>query len=200
MRSVRERTVGRRSHRGSSSPVQSHVGAVRLSDTELFVRRRLPALRETVLRRGRSPRSRLRLPEGTTRRAQRSLGFVLRPVSRSRRSRDFATRRRSGELAHLGVEAQELYRGERDLGVLVERLRSEARVHEDVVSRLLERLLADELDLNDLRAVRDALTPPELASRPGAPGRLRTGLRSQPQEYGKPAARAREPLLEWTER
>jgi hypothetical protein len=50
---------------------------------------------------------------------------------------------------------------------LVERLRSEARVHEDVVSRLLERLLADERELNDLRAVRDALTPPELASRPG---------------------------------
>jgi serine phosphatase RsbU (regulator of sigma subunit) len=36
-----------------------------------------------------------------------------------------------------------------------------------VVSRLLERLLADERELNDLRAVRDALTPPELASRPG---------------------------------
>ena len=33
--------------------------------------------------------------------------------------------------------------------------------------RLLERLLADERELNDLRAVRDALTPPELASRPG---------------------------------
>ena len=47
------------------------------------------------------------------------------------------------------------------------RLRSEARVHEDLVSRLLERLLADERELNDLRAVRDALTPPELASRPG---------------------------------
>jgi serine phosphatase RsbU (regulator of sigma subunit) len=36
-----------------------------------------------------------------------------------------------------------------------------------VVSRLLVRLLADERELNDLRAVRDALTPPELASRPG---------------------------------
>ena len=73
----------------------------------------------------------------------------------------------SGELADLGVEAQEHRRRERDLSALVERLRSEARVHEDVVSGLLDRLLADERELNDLRAVRDALTPPELASRPG---------------------------------
>jgi serine phosphatase RsbU (regulator of sigma subunit) len=73
----------------------------------------------------------------------------------------------SGELAHLGVEAQEAHRHERDLSALVERLRSEVRVHDDVIARLLARLLADERELNDLRAVRDALTPPELASRPG---------------------------------
>jgi serine phosphatase RsbU (regulator of sigma subunit) len=36
-----------------------------------------------------------------------------------------------------------------------------------VVSRVLERLLADQRELNDLRAVRNALTPPELPSRPG---------------------------------
>jgi serine phosphatase RsbU (regulator of sigma subunit) len=36
-----------------------------------------------------------------------------------------------------------------------------------VIAGLRERLAADELELNDLRAVRDALTPPELASRPG---------------------------------
>ncbi len=47
------------------------------------------------------------------------------------------------------------------------RLRNEARVHEDVITRLLEQLAADELELNDLRAVRDALTPPRLSSRPG---------------------------------
>jgi serine phosphatase RsbU (regulator of sigma subunit) len=73
----------------------------------------------------------------------------------------------SGELAQLGAEADALHRRERDLTALVERLRNEARVHEDVVNRLLERLAADERELNDLRAVRDALTPPELASRPG---------------------------------
>jgi serine phosphatase RsbU (regulator of sigma subunit) len=70
----------------------------------------------------------------------------------------------SGELAQLGEKA---HRRERDLNALVERLRGEALVHEEVLARLLERLAADELELNDLRAVRDALTPPELAPRPG---------------------------------
>jgi serine phosphatase RsbU (regulator of sigma subunit) len=73
----------------------------------------------------------------------------------------------SGELAQLGAEADELHRRDRHLRALVERLRNEARLQEDVVARLLERLAADERELNDLRAVRDALTPPELASRPG---------------------------------
>jgi serine phosphatase RsbU (regulator of sigma subunit) len=73
----------------------------------------------------------------------------------------------SDELAHLGAEAGEAHRRELDLSALVERLRDEARVHDDVVSRLLERLAANEVELNDLRAVRDALTPPQLPSRPG---------------------------------
>jgi serine phosphatase RsbU (regulator of sigma subunit) len=73
----------------------------------------------------------------------------------------------SGELAQLGAEAGELHRRELDLSVLVERLRREAKVHEDVITRLLERLAVDELELNDLRGVREALTPPELGSRPG---------------------------------
>jgi serine phosphatase RsbU (regulator of sigma subunit) len=73
----------------------------------------------------------------------------------------------SGELAQLGAEAGALHRRELDLSALVGRLRSEARVHEDVVTRLLAQLAADELELNDLRAIRHALTPPELASRPG---------------------------------
>jgi serine phosphatase RsbU (regulator of sigma subunit) len=73
----------------------------------------------------------------------------------------------SGEPAKLGVEAREHDRRERDLSALVERLRSEARVQDDVVVGLLERLAADERELEDLRALRDALTPPELARRPG---------------------------------
>jgi serine phosphatase RsbU (regulator of sigma subunit) len=73
----------------------------------------------------------------------------------------------SGELAQLGVEAEELHRRERDLSALVGRLRSEASVQDDVVVGLLERLAADERELEDLRALRDALTPPQLPSRPG---------------------------------
>jgi serine phosphatase RsbU (regulator of sigma subunit) len=73
----------------------------------------------------------------------------------------------SGELAQLGAEAGELHRRDDNLTALVGRLRTEALVHEDVIVRLLERLAADELELNDLRAVRNALTPPELSSRPG---------------------------------
>jgi len=73
----------------------------------------------------------------------------------------------SGEIAQLGVEADDSHRRERDLGALVERLRTEARVREDVVGQLAERLAADERELNDLRAIRDALTPPELGERPG---------------------------------
>ena len=73
----------------------------------------------------------------------------------------------SDDIAQLGLEAQEHRRRERELGRLVERLRSEAEVRDDVVSGLLERLAAHERELNDLRAVRDALTPPDLARRPG---------------------------------
>lgn len=83
-----------------------------------------------------------------------------------RRLRDTAAEP-SGEIGPLEVEVDELHRRERDLGALVERLRSEARVREDMVRRLLDRLAADERELNDLRAVRDALTPPELGKRPG---------------------------------
>ena len=43
----------------------------------------------------------------------------------------------------------------------------EARVREEVIAEQLERLAADEPQLNDLRAVREALTPPELPSLPG---------------------------------
>ena len=73
----------------------------------------------------------------------------------------------SGELAKLGAEADEHRRRERALGALVARLRSEARVREDVITRQLNRMAAHEVELKDLRAIRDALTPPELASQPG---------------------------------
>jgi sigma-B regulation protein RsbU (phosphoserine phosphatase) len=73
----------------------------------------------------------------------------------------------SSELADLGAEADEHRRRERAMQALVARLRTEAKVREDLITRQLAQLAADELELNDLRAIRDALNPPELASRSG---------------------------------
>jgi sigma-B regulation protein RsbU (phosphoserine phosphatase) len=50
---------------------------------------------------------------------------------------------------------------------LVNRLRQEAAVRDDELRSLRERFDAAEHELEDLRAIRDALTPPELPDRPG---------------------------------
>jgi sigma-B regulation protein RsbU (phosphoserine phosphatase) len=50
---------------------------------------------------------------------------------------------------------------------LIERLRREAVVQAEDFAMLTERLAAAEHELEDLRAVRDALTPPQLPQRPG---------------------------------
>lgn len=50
---------------------------------------------------------------------------------------------------------------------LIARLRDEAAVREEDLATLRERLEAAEHELDDLRAIRDALTPPELPRRPG---------------------------------
>jgi serine phosphatase RsbU (regulator of sigma subunit) len=50
---------------------------------------------------------------------------------------------------------------------LIARLREEAAVREGDLAALRERLAAAEHELEDLRAIRDALTPPELPQRPG---------------------------------
>ena len=50
---------------------------------------------------------------------------------------------------------------------LIARLRGEAQVREDDLVALREQLEAAEHELKDLRAIRDALTPPELPRRPG---------------------------------
>ena len=50
---------------------------------------------------------------------------------------------------------------------LIERLRREAVVQAEDFATLSERLAAAEHELEDLRAVRDALTPPQLLERPG---------------------------------
>lgn len=50
---------------------------------------------------------------------------------------------------------------------LIARLRDEAAVREEDLALLRERLESAEHELEDLRAIRDALTPPELPRRPG---------------------------------
>jgi serine phosphatase RsbU (regulator of sigma subunit) len=50
---------------------------------------------------------------------------------------------------------------------LIARLREEAAVREADLAALRERLAVAEYELEDLRAIRDALTPPELPQRPG---------------------------------
>ena len=67
----------------------------------------------------------------------------------------------------LEAEAREFRRRELDRSALVARLRTEARAHEEALSDLRDKLAAAEVELTDLRAVRDALTPPSLPDRPG---------------------------------
>ena len=50
---------------------------------------------------------------------------------------------------------------------LIARLREEAAVRDDDLAALRERLATAEHELEDLRAIRDALTPPDLPQRPG---------------------------------
>jgi serine phosphatase RsbU (regulator of sigma subunit) len=59
--------------------------------------------------------------------------------------------------------------GERDdrQETLIARLGREAAVHEDHLAELQERLDAAEHELEDMRGVREALTPPESPQRPG---------------------------------
>jgi len=78
------------------------------------------------------------------------------------------------EVQRLHSEADALERDLHDMGerqrlqeTLIARLRREAAVREDEVAGLRERLEAAQDELEDLRAIRDALTPPELPQRPG---------------------------------
>jgi sigma-B regulation protein RsbU (phosphoserine phosphatase) len=78
------------------------------------------------------------------------------------------------EIKRLNTEADTHQRDMRDMGergdrqdTLIARLRSEAQARDEVLVGLRERLDAAEHELEDLRAIRDALTPPELPRRPG---------------------------------
>jgi sigma-B regulation protein RsbU (phosphoserine phosphatase) len=78
------------------------------------------------------------------------------------------------ELRRLHSEVDARERDIRDMGefeqrqeTLIARLRREVDVRDHEVAALRERLESAEHELEDLRAIRDALTPPELPQRPG---------------------------------
>jgi serine phosphatase RsbU (regulator of sigma subunit) len=62
---------------------------------------------------------------------------------------------------------REMHEREQRQDALIARLRLEAGVRDDDLADLREQLGAAEHELEDLRAIRDALTPPELPERPG---------------------------------
>ena len=64
-------------------------------------------------------------------------------------------------------EMGEMHAREQRHEALIARLRSEAGVRERDLAELCDRLGAAQDELEDLRAIRDALTPPELPQRPG---------------------------------
>lgn len=83
-------------------------------------------------------------------------------------------KRNERELQELRLEVDEQRRDireshdrERRQDTLITRLRDEAAVHDHDAAALRNRLEAAEHELGDLRAIRDALTPPELPQRPG---------------------------------
>ena len=78
------------------------------------------------------------------------------------------------ELQRLQSQADAREYDIRDMGehehrqdTLIERLRREAEVRDDELAELRLRLAEAEHELEDLRAIRDALTPSELPERPG---------------------------------
>ena len=73
----------------------------------------------------------------------------------------------SRELQRLRSEVAALKHDLDDEVTLLARLRREAEVREGDLAVLHERLQVAEHELDDLRAIRDALTPPELPRRPG---------------------------------
>jgi serine phosphatase RsbU (regulator of sigma subunit) len=81
---------------------------------------------------------------------------------------------KDAELQRLHSQADAIEDDIRDIGehehrqdTLIERLRREAEVRDDELSELRLRLAVAEHELEDLRAIRDALTPSELPERPG---------------------------------
>jgi sigma-B regulation protein RsbU (phosphoserine phosphatase) len=80
---------------------------------------------------------------------------------------DAELRRPHSEADALGQDFLDMTRREHRYENLIARLRREAEVRDEEAASLTERLEAAEHELEDLRVIRDALTPPELPQRPG---------------------------------
>jgi serine phosphatase RsbU (regulator of sigma subunit) len=76
-------------------------------------------------------------------------------------------RRLRSELAAQRRDVQDIDDREHRQETLIARLREEVAVRDGDLAALHERLEVAEHELDDLRAIRDALTPPELPQRPG---------------------------------
>jgi serine phosphatase RsbU (regulator of sigma subunit) len=88
-------------------------------------------------------------------------------VSEQRRKDDQELRRLRSTVAAQERDIQDRDDLEHRQDTLIARLRDEATVREDDLALLGQRLERAEHELEDLRAIRDALTPPELPRRPG---------------------------------
>jgi serine phosphatase RsbU (regulator of sigma subunit) len=101
------------------------------------------------------------------RHAMGSVRACLECMSQEPDQEDTELRRLHSEADAREAEFRDLGEWEHRQDTLIARLRREAEVRDEELSALRERLEAAEHELEDLRAIRDALTPPELPQRPG---------------------------------
>jgi phosphoserine phosphatase RsbU/P len=101
---------------------------------------------------------------GTGRRSSEPATDVM---SHGRESKDTELRRLHAEADQRERDIDDMDARDLRNDTLIERLRREAVVHAEDFAALTDRLAAAENELEDLRAVRDALTPPRLPHRPG---------------------------------
>ena len=88
-------------------------------------------------------------------------------MSEERRKDDHELRRLRSEVAAQRRDSHDRDDLEHRQDTLIARLRDEVAVREEDLALLREQLETAEHELEDLRAIRDALTPPELPRRPG---------------------------------
>jgi serine phosphatase RsbU (regulator of sigma subunit) len=91
----------------------------------------------------------------------------MRVMSEGSENRDMELRRLHAEADARERDIADMDARDARNDTLIERLRREAAVHAEDFATLSERLAAAEHELEDLRAVRDALTPAQLPERPG---------------------------------